>query len=441
MCAPRTRQVFGFSEIRYLFDYYHQQSQSTEMASFNNNATRSQQGQKKKYQAKLCFLLDTTGSMQHVRDSVVSFVDEIVHYCTTTYPIDLSLSIVGYKDIGDQNQFQKRQFTKDLGDFKTFLSGIHCTGGGDEAENVLGGMNELLTLNWDNAEVKALIHIGDSPHHGSKFHGGLRIHDDNQDHENQPRPYEDILADISDNHIDYTFVQVKNPRGEITTSGMLQLFEQAYNSNPSRKSNFAAFPIGEYSAKDLLAKVKSSLSNSIQSFMRSLSSSTGGGGVVSKKPAVKECSGLPTSSEEKSTSTTTSVSEGMDLALGRFSLKDEDGEPAPVVSKIPKEATTDRKSPSSMSTGSVSLGMKRAESSVSSKPVSVMPSGSISIGMGGKKPTESSVVGSIKPVATTTTTGSISIGMGKKPSEGSVKPAVPVTTGSVSMGMEKKLPK
>lgn len=235
----------------------------------------------KLYKAKLCFLLDLTGSMDPVIKAVRSFLLDLLDYCERHYPnINLEVGFVGYRDVdsGGRNRYEALAFTSDIQSFKTQFSAVcECTGGGDEAEDVLGGMEQVLSMDWDhqNTHVKVLVHCGDSPHHGLLFHDPAvgSTGDSYPELEASPRPYKDILADFADSHIDYNFAQIKCPaRSKFTTSRMLTLFAEAYNSFPSRRCDFAAEAMDNFTAKDLFAKVKSSLSSSIQSFMRSVSS-------------------------------------------------------------------------------------------------------------------------------------------------------------------------
>lgn len=233
---------------------------------------------RRQYKAKLCFLLDVTGSMDPVINAVRDFLLEIIEYCEKNYPqINLEVGFVGYRDVdsGRRSRYEKIPFMSDIKEFKRqFVAACDCTGGGDEAEDVLGGMQKALELNWDhnNTQVKVLVHCGDSPHHGKIFHD-KDIHDGSPELEAQPRPYTAILADFADNHIDYTFAQIKNhQKKEFTTNRMLQLFSDAYNSYPSRRSNFKNTLMDNFSPRDLFASVRESLSSSIQLFMQSINS-------------------------------------------------------------------------------------------------------------------------------------------------------------------------
>ena len=357
------------------------------MSSFTQSSNSSLQRPRKAYSAKLCFLLDTTGSMHPVRDAVNDFIIDVVKYCERKYPmVELKVGFLGYKDVDvrQQDRYQAFDFTTDVDAFRDALAGVPCGGGGDEAEDVLGGMNEALKLSWEHqsTDVKVLVHIGDSPHHGRMFHDGP-VNDCHEELVDQPRPYGSILADYADGHIDYTFAQVKNPMGQFTTSQMVRLFQESYDSNPARKSDFSASAVGEFSPKELFLKIKSSLTSSIQMFMASVASTSTSvrGAMPSKKPAAK--STLSAVPEERSMSSGSSgssgTSKGMALALDKFASVSIDGGRS-----------------KSISVGGLG-GSKRPVSKTASRPVAAGPalssssSTSVSFGGlgGGKKPVSS----------------------------------------------------
>lgn len=52
-----------------------------------------------------------------------------------------------------------------------FLDSMECTGGGDPAEAVLDGMNEVTNLKWfkSNSSLKYVFHLFDAPPHGRQY--------------------------------------------------------------------------------------------------------------------------------------------------------------------------------------------------------------------------------------------------------------------------------
>ena len=230
-------------------------------------------GNRKLYTAKMCFLLDVTGSMEPQRNAVISKIFDIVDRSEKKFPdVNLEVACVGYRDVDvpSSMRYEVIQFTKDTESFCEQLAGVVCTGGDDEAEDVLGGMDEALNkLDWSGARIKVMFHIGDSPHHGTMFHdqaaGGCNDH--HTDLVQTPRPYDDILGDFADQHIDYNFGLVKNPRGAIKTREMARLFEQSYNACQSKSNEFGLMDLSDFSPDELFDKVLTGLTGSINSFM------------------------------------------------------------------------------------------------------------------------------------------------------------------------------
>lgn len=218
----------------------------------------------------MCFLLDITGSMDPQKDAVVEKIFDIVNRSNFVFPeVALHVGFVGYRDVEDSQQFEVIPFTENRNDFEERLRTIQCSGGGDEAEDVLGGMNHALnSLDWSGANIKVMFHIGDSPHHGSLFHDPASgCDDDHSELENRPRSYHDILGEYADLHVDYNFAIVENPRHKITTRKMAQLFERSYNSCQSKRNVFGIVDLTDFSPDTLFEKVFEGLSGSIQAFV------------------------------------------------------------------------------------------------------------------------------------------------------------------------------
>jgi hypothetical protein len=105
--------------------------------------------------------MDSTASMgryiedvkNHISDMANAIVDKF-HNCT------VRVGFVGYRDYteGDK-RFQILDFTNDTGTFVDYVGNVKAYAGGDVPEDVLGGLNEALNLDWQ-AKNKVLFHIG-----------------------------------------------------------------------------------------------------------------------------------------------------------------------------------------------------------------------------------------------------------------------------------------
>jgi len=229
----------------------------------------------KQYTAKLCFLLDVTGSMHPQRDAIIEKIFNIVDGCHDAFPsVALKVGAVGYRDVdmAPNRRLEILPFTSDVEEFHSKLTTWETTGGDDEAEDVLGGMDAALTqMDWEGARIRVLFHIGDSPHHGSIFHDtdlGRNCGDKHPHLESSPRPYNEIMEEFADKKIDYTFTMVSNPWGEVTTRKMCRLFADSYDSCQTKRNFFGQEDITSFSPDKLFTKVVGALTGSISSFIR-----------------------------------------------------------------------------------------------------------------------------------------------------------------------------
>jgi hypothetical protein len=218
--------------------------------------------------------MDMTGSMEPQRDAVLEKIGELIDKSLEEFPdVAIEYGLVGYRDVDAPSsaRYVLIPFSSDLGYFTSELGRCECNWGDDEAEDVLGGMEYALKrLDWTGSRIKLLFHVGDSPHHGHIFADAAAggCHDRHTDLECSPRPYRDILHDFSDSHIDYYFALVRNPRGEIKTRHMAELFKEAYDSCQSRKNPMQIVDLSSFSPDSLFGAVLEGLSSSIRSFVK-----------------------------------------------------------------------------------------------------------------------------------------------------------------------------
>jgi hypothetical protein len=112
----------------------------------------------------LCFMIDCTGSMKPYIDKVKSTLNNIVNKLKLKFSsFELRLSFVGYRDHFDQeNRVTYLKFVDNIETFQEFLSNIKAKGGQDQAEDVIGGLEQVNKLEWINP-TRVLFHIGDAP--------------------------------------------------------------------------------------------------------------------------------------------------------------------------------------------------------------------------------------------------------------------------------------
>ena len=166
----------------------------------------------------LCFVLDATGSMMGVIHAVKTQMQALVEQLRSSIPhLKLRLAVVGYRDIHDgADRFAMTDFTADVPVFERALADMVAKGGGDECEDVIGGLHQSLGLNWQH-KTKVMMLCGDAPCHGSQYHCG-RNDDYPRGTGMSARP---ILMQLRELGVDVTFMSM----GSVTDL-MIEKFNQ-----------------------------------------------------------------------------------------------------------------------------------------------------------------------------------------------------------------------
>ncbi|RYH28604.1 hypothetical protein EON65_11605, partial [archaeon] len=133
----------------------------------------------------LVFLSDITGSMQSSIDSIKNKITDIVQDMKALCPdLAVRLAFVGYRDYVYNSKTKKASesaknprlvtnpFTTNMDQFVQFIAGLEATGGDDQAEDVLGGMNVVAFKGWWESAMRVVFHIADAPCHGYQYNGG-----------------------------------------------------------------------------------------------------------------------------------------------------------------------------------------------------------------------------------------------------------------------------
>jgi hypothetical protein len=178
---------------------------------------------------QLCFVLDLTGSMQSLIDSVKreivpmiealrseALVAVLAFENTENYCLDFQVALVGYRDFDDVKQFEVHDFTSDVEKIKTFLGTLFANGGNDAPEDVKGAFIHALfgldddcghRLSWETESAsKSVYLITDAPAHGRKFHTQGVVGDNYlNDSETEWR---DILKQMNEEVISFNIIKI-----------------------------------------------------------------------------------------------------------------------------------------------------------------------------------------------------------------------------------------
>lgn len=84
--------------------------------------------------------------------------------------LDFEFALVGYRDFGEK--YDTQEFIKDLTQVETIIVqwSKETSGGGDQCEDVAGGLKLVAALNWKPNSLKVTVLIADAPGHGKQYY-------------------------------------------------------------------------------------------------------------------------------------------------------------------------------------------------------------------------------------------------------------------------------
>jgi hypothetical protein len=226
----------------------------------------------------LCFVLDATGSMaiaqvfQALKNNIRQLI-EVMRDCAPY--LEYQLSVVAYRDPEDgAGHFEILPFTTSRTEFEIFLANIRGAGGGDQCEDVLGGLKVASGLEW-KCYNRLLFLCGDAPCHGTQYHEGCG---DSHPEGLRSVSSKEILHKLVEKQVQMFFWKVNH-----TTDKMILEFNKEASTSPGRfagdrdRSCFIeTVHIDTANANTILASVKDSISEaSSRSFSKSSSRASG----------------------------------------------------------------------------------------------------------------------------------------------------------------------
>ena len=195
----------------------------------------------------LLFIMDITESMQDLldetRDSIKYILDKIKRDCPG---IDVRFAYEGYRDFADLKAGQKYytiDFETDLDLFKSKLNEITAIGGGDDAEDVAGGLNAGLKMNW-RSNARYAILIADAPGHGNQYHDN-EVQDDYGNGDPNGLVIEDLMEKYVDNNINLCLTKIDD-----YTDIMFDKMMQAYKLRSAQSKDKPKIEVINYDEDD-----------------------------------------------------------------------------------------------------------------------------------------------------------------------------------------------
>ena len=167
----------------------------------------------------LVFLIDSTASMNCYSKDINKIILKIIFDLEKNLSkffleeIDIiKIGIVTYRDHDDEEKTYltniETDLTDDIKEIKNIINNINYSGGKDEPEAVIDGLNAVLSdISWREKSTKFLVHILDAPCHGKKYNNleGDKI-------ENCPKNLnvEEILDNLRKKGIEYFVIKIND---------------------------------------------------------------------------------------------------------------------------------------------------------------------------------------------------------------------------------------
>ena len=206
----------------------------------------------------IMFIMDLTGSMgcflSETKRNIKKITEEISEHNPGS---KIRLGFVGYRDFDtkeEKREYEIINFTEDIDNFITSIKNFECYGGGDQPEDIAGGLNQALKMDWKST-ARYVVLVCDAPCHGAKYHD---IYIDTFK-EGDPAGYqiEDLMQKFKDMNITFYCVEINN-----TTKKMFDIMKNVYNDdskfsiekNGDSYENLSFFVA--FSASELLGNTK-----------------------------------------------------------------------------------------------------------------------------------------------------------------------------------------
>jgi hypothetical protein len=219
--------------------------------------------------ADVAFLVDCTGSMVKYIDETKKQIQSIVDQIQDTYGNKVRIAFVGYRDHCDkEKRIESLDFTEDVEVFKEFVKNITATGGGDGPEDVLGGLESAFNLTWLH-QNKIILHVGDAPQHGGRFHDWGPSYDDHYYVEPRGLKVEDLFDNLKQLKVQYFFGKINS-----STDKMMKEFKKLGGENVREDNMSNPSLLNRMAVGSISATISATVSRTIHEDFFSLDKST-----------------------------------------------------------------------------------------------------------------------------------------------------------------------
>ena len=113
------------------------------------------------FDVDIVFVMDSTASMGRYIQDVKNHISEMAEAIVNRFrKCTVRVGFVGYRDYTEgERRLEVMNMTNQTSRFVDFVGKIRAFAGGDVPEDVLGGLNQALDLNW-KAKNRMIFHIG-----------------------------------------------------------------------------------------------------------------------------------------------------------------------------------------------------------------------------------------------------------------------------------------
>lgn len=108
--------------------------------------------------------------MNRAQETLKEIIEKVVNECKEEGDVKVRVCFIGYRDYTDRHRFSHIEFTDNVESVKDFIKNQRADGGGDEAEDVQGGLKLTLMQDWTAEATKRCVLICDAPPHGKKYY-------------------------------------------------------------------------------------------------------------------------------------------------------------------------------------------------------------------------------------------------------------------------------
>jgi len=195
----------------------------------------------------LLFIMDITESMQDLLDETRNSIKYILDKIKRDSPgIDVRFAYEGYRDFADLKDGEKYytiDFETDMDTFKKKLEGIVAKGGGDDAEDVAGGIFAGLNMSW-RSNARYAVLIADAPGHGKQYHED-DVEDDYKNGDPNGHGLEDLMRDYAKKNINLCLTRIDD-----YTDKMHKKMIEAYQKESQKAKDKPTIAVIEYDSED-----------------------------------------------------------------------------------------------------------------------------------------------------------------------------------------------